>query len=162
MPSSIETSGSADGPSQNVPSRIRSFDSRWSRYVTVYSRRPVPTTRARSTGSSCASAPPVARAGEERADALGLILLNVEQEHVGRVGRHLNRELVEQAGLQRSDPDDEERAEADGQQDDPRLVAGTRQMQHRVTQRERSRVRERRNDRDQRRGPPGTARTRVP
>ena len=43
----------------------------------------------------------------------------------------------EQARLQRSDADDEERAEADGEQDDARLVARPRQMQHGVAERER-------------------------
>ena len=130
--------------------------------MTVYSR-------AARCRLDCARAAPAAAArsaaagwravGEERADAVGLIPLDVEQEHVGRIGRHLNRELLEQAGLQRPDADDEERAEADRQQDDPRLVAGPRQMQHRMTQRERSRVRERRDDRRPARGPPGAART---
>ncbi len=104
----------------------------------------------------------VRRIAEKRAHAVGLALLDVEQEHVGRVGRHLHRELAEQARLQRPHADDEEGAEADGQQDDARLVARTRQVQHRVAQRKRPRVRQRRDQRDQRRGRPDAARPPAP
>ncbi len=90
------------------------------------------------------------RIAEKGANTVGLALLDVEQEHVGRVGRHLQRELTQQAGLQRSHPDDEESPEADREQDDACLVARTRQVQHRVAQRKRPRVRHRRNQRDQR------------
>ena len=48
------------------------------------------------------------------------------------------------------DADDEERAEADREQDDARLVARPRQVQHRVAQRKRPRIRQRRDQRDQR------------
>ena len=69
---------------------------------------------------------------------------------------------LEQARLQRPDADDEERAEADGQQDDARLVAGPRQVQHRVAQRERSRVRERRDRPRPAARPASAARTPAP
>ena len=82
----------------------------------------------------------VRRVAQERAHAVGLLALHVDQEHVGRVRGGLDRELLEQARLQRSDADDEERAEPDGQQDDARLVARPRQVQHRVPQRERARA----------------------
>ena len=68
----------------------------------------------------------------------------------GASGRHLQRELAEQARLQRPHADDEEGAEADREQDHARLVARTRQVQHRVAQRKRPRVRQRRDQRDQR------------
>ena len=37
---------------------------------------------------------------QERSHSVGLPLLDVEQEHVRRIGGHLQRELVEQARLQ--------------------------------------------------------------
>ena len=89
------------------------------------------------------------RVAQERAHAVRLPALDVEQEHVRRVGGRLDRELAEQARLQRSDADDEERAEPDGEQDDARLVAGPGQVQHRVPQRERPRVGERRDQGDE-------------
>ena len=55
----------------------------------------------------------------------------------------VDRELIDQVLLQRSHADDEEAAEADGEQHDPHLAAGPAQLQHRVTQRERSRSRQR-------------------
>ena len=73
--------------------------------------------------------------GEERTHAVRLSALDVDQEHVGRVGADLDGELGEQAGLQRSHADDEERAQPDCQQDHARLIPGARQMQHRVAQR---------------------------
>ena len=94
----------------------------------------------------------VRRVLEKRAHGIRLIALNIEQEHVG-VLADPNREFVEQARLQRSDADDEERAEADREQDDPRLVARTRQMQDAVAQRKRACTRERRDDVDEQ--PPG-------
>ena len=158
-PCSIDTSGSADGPCQNAPvddalvrlevvaigdgvlarrasrARARPRSSRAS------SRRPsTPVTRARSTGISRDAPAPCAGSRQERPHAVHLTALHVDQEHVGRVGRHLDRELAEQVRLQRSHADDEEGAEADGEQDDARLVAGPRQVQHRVPQRERPRA----------------------
>ena len=162
MPCSIDTSASGDGPFQNAPSTIVSFgfeviaigdrvlaaseprartSSKLSRLV---SRPLTPVTRARSTGISRDCAGAVRRIGEERAHAVDLLALDVHQEHVRRVLGDLHRELLEQARLQRPDADDEERAEADGEQDDPRLVARPRQVQHGVAQRKRRRLRQRR------------------
>ena len=81
--------------------------------------------------------------GNRRFDRRDLIALNIEQEHVGRIRRHAHRELIDQVLLQRSDADDEEAAEADGEQHDSHLAAGPAQLQHGVTQREGSRSRER-------------------
>ena len=123
-------------------------------------RRPsTPTTRARSTGRSCDGSRAVRRIGQERADAVDLRLLDVDQEHVGRVLRHLHRELAEQARLQRPDADDEERAESDREQNHARLIARTRQVQHGVTQRKRPRLRQRRDGRHQRAAGPVQRRT---
>ena len=99
-----------------------------------------PTTRARSTGISWTRLAPFAGSARNARNAVHLAALHVEQEHVGRVGRRLHRELVEQARLQRPDADDEEGAEADGEQDHARLVAGPRKVQHRMPQRKRLRV----------------------
>ena len=72
-----------------------------------------------------------------------LIGLNVDQEHVGRILADLHREVLQQIGLQRADAEDEEGAETDGEQDDARLIAGTRDVQHRLPERERARVAQR-------------------
>src|SRR5207244_2433563 len=66
---------------------------------------------------------------KKRPDGVSLRPLNVEQEHVRRIRRRLHRKLLEQARLQRSDADNEERAEADGEQDDACLITGTAKMQ---------------------------------
>ena len=68
-----------------------------------------------------------------------------------------DRELLEQRRLQRPHADDEEGAEADGQQHGPRLVAGPAQAQHRVAQRDRSRQRQRPDRADERRRPRGVS-----
>ena len=52
-----------------------------------------------------------------------LVLLNVDQVHVRQVRPPRDVELVQQIRLQRLDRHDEERAEADGHDDDARLVA---------------------------------------
>ncbi len=140
----------------------RSLASRWSRYVTVYSRasdprartssklssvvtRPLtPVIRARSTGMRRDVPAPFAGSFRKCPHALDLSALHVEQKHVRRVGADLQRELVEEARLERSHADDEECAEADREQNDTRLVPRPRQVQHRVPQRKRRRVRERR------------------
>ena len=109
-----------------------------SKVSSVVTRPLTPVTRARSTGSSFHAPGAVGRIAEERAHAVHLVALDVEQEHVGRFRVDLDRELLEQARLQRPHADDEERAEADGQQDDARLVAGPRQVQHGVPQRKRA------------------------
>ena len=84
----------------------------------LVSRPLTPVTRARSTGMQPERPGAVRRIGEERANAVDLVALDVHQEHVGRVGATTcDRELLEQARLQRPDADDEEGAEADGEQD---------------------------------------------
>ncbi len=55
----------------------------------------------------------------------------------------LDREVAQQVGLQRLHAEDEEGAEADGEQDDARLVARPRDVQHGLAQRERARVAQR-------------------
>ena len=128
------------------------------RYVIVYSRasdprprtsstlsrftsRPrTPVTRARSTGSRRGAPPAGTRGPRNAVSARGLILLDVDQEHVRRVGGQVERELPEQVRLHRAHADDEEAAQPDGKQHEARLVAGTVQMQRRVTQREPARV----------------------
>ena len=52
----------------------------------------------------------------------------------------VDRELAEQVRLHAADAEDEEGAEADGEQDDARLVARPRQVQHGVPERERPRA----------------------
>ena len=99
--------------------------------------------RARSTGmSSGGGAAPLSRIDEGR-HAVALIVLHVEKEHVRRVLGQLQREVAQQVGLQTADAEDEERAEPDREQDDTRLVAGPRHVQHGVPQRERARVTQR-------------------
>ena len=80
-----------------------------------------------------------------------LIGLDVEQEHVGSVGRQVHRELGDQVLLQRAHAEDEEAAQADGQQDDPHLRSGTAQLEHGVTQGEPARPRQRTNQPNQQR-----------
>ncbi len=104
----------------------------------------------------------VGRIGQERANAVRLAALDVQQEHVRRLFRDLNRELVEQRRLQRPDADDEKGAEADGQQDDARLIPRSRQMQDGVAQRERPRIRERRDQRARAPGRPACSTTARP
>ena len=79
---------------------------------------------------------------DHRFDRLDLIALHVEQEHVRRIGRHAHRKLVDQVLLQRADADDEEAAEADGEQHDAHLAAGAAELQDCVAKRERSRSRQ--------------------
>ena len=76
---------------------------------------------------------PCARAGTARS-ALDLVFLDVDQEEVRRVSARLDREVPEQVRLHAADADDEEGAEADGHQHDPRLVARAIQTQHGVPQ----------------------------
>ena len=91
----------------------------------------------------------IRRVGQERTHAFDLLALNIDKEHVRRIRRYLDRELLEQARLQRTYTDDEESAEPDGQQDHARLVSRPRQVQHRVPQRKRPRSRERRHHANQ-------------
>ena len=109
-------------------------------------------TRARSTGNQLELAARAVRrsARNARTPSTWPCWMSIRNMS-GASLRHLNRELVEQARLQRPDADDEEGAEADGEQDDARLVARARQVQHGVAQRKRPRVRQRRDERDQRR-----------
>ena len=98
-------------------------------------------TRARSTGMTRGGAASGRHPlGQEGAHLLDLVLLDVDQEHVGPALFELDRELVQQVGLQRADAEHEERAEPDGQQDDARLVARALQAEHRVPQREDARA----------------------
>src|SRR5688572_23045522 len=85
------------------------------------------------------------------AHPLDLVLLDVEQEHVGRFRIDVDRELGDQVFLQRPNADDEEAAEADREQYDPHLAAGAPQLQHGVPQRERLRFRQWRNRPNQQR-----------
>ena len=76
-----------------------------------------------------------------------LIALDVDDEHVGAAAAHADVELRDQVALQRADAEDEETAQPDREQDDPRLIAGTAQADHRVAQRKPRRRRERHDDR---------------
>ena len=167
MPSSTDTSGSGDapGPEGAVGNAFVRFE------VVAVGDRILPRQRASGadvvetvevglapadpddTGPQDGHQPRIARAvfriGEERPDAVGLLALDVEQKHVGRVFRDLDRKLRQQARLERPDADDEERAEADGEQDHARLVARARQVQHRMAKRKRRRPGERRDHGDQ-------------
>jgi hypothetical protein len=69
------------------------------------------------------------RIRQELADARKLIALDVHQEHVRAVGARAHLQLVEQARLHRPHADDEEGAKADGEQDDPGLIAGAGNVQ---------------------------------
>ena len=73
---------------------------------------------------------------KQGADTSHLVLLDVEEKHVGGIVADLEREGAEQVRLDRVNPDDEEAAQPDRQQDHPRLVAGSRQVEHGVSQRE--------------------------
>ena len=154
--SSIDTSASADGDaSQNVPSRHR--------FVTLEVRTVGDGVLARQraaaahvfvvveghftplhAGDACAQDRQQPRrwcarllpALEQRGHLRHLILLHVEQEHVGQIRRDVDAELGNEVLLKRAHPDDEEAAETDGEQHDARLTAGSAQLQHRVTQRE--------------------------
>ena len=157
---SIDTSGSADGPFQNAPvhdalvrleviaigdgvlARERSARAARPRSVSsVVSGRSTPSTRARSTGISCDVAGAVRRVAEERAHAVRPAPAGCRAGTCpARPPPTCTENSLEQARLQRPDADDEERAEADGEQDDARLVAGPRQVQHGVAQRKRPRV----------------------
>ena len=103
-----------------------------------------PVTRARITGNQPrrAGRRRLARV-EERAHRVDLGRQDLDQEHVGPARRQLERELLQQVGLQRADADDEEAADADGEQDDAGLVAGTRQVEDGVAQRKPARARHR-------------------
>ena len=61
---------------------------------------------------------------------------DLDQEHVGPARRQLERELIEQGGLERADADDEEAPDPDGEQNHAGLVARTREIEHRVAERE--------------------------
>ena len=74
--------------------------------------------------------------GQKGPDTFDLAALDVEQKHVRRVLGDLDGKLTQQTRLQRPNADDEEASEADGQQNDARLVARPRQMKDGVTQRE--------------------------
>ena len=133
-----------------VYSRASDPRARTSSNVSRFVSRPVtPVTRARSTGISRDWPAPLPGIGQKRAHALDLFALDVDEEHVRRVLGNLHRELLEQARLQRADADDEERAEADREQDDARLVPGPRQVQHRMPERKRRRQDQRREEGDQ-------------
>ena len=63
--------------------------------------------------------------GQEFAHPRHLVALDVHEEHVGPGRARAHVQFFEQARLHRADTDDEEGAEADRQQDDPRLVPWT-------------------------------------
>ena len=159
MPFSIDTSGSVDGPLQNAPA-----DDRLVRLemVAVGDRvlarqRPARADVLEALELRLAAAdagdpraqhrnqPELARRRapdrrETRARRSTCVALDVHQEHVRARRRSISTEnSCEQARLQRPDADDEEGAEADGEQDDARLVAGPREVQHGVPQRKRGR-----------------------
>ena len=67
------------------------------------------------------------------ADPVGLILLNVNQEHVRRVFADLERKRAQEVRLHGLNPDDEEAAKADRKQDDTRLVSRPGQIENRVS-----------------------------
>ena len=73
---------------------------------------------------------------EERAKRIDLILLDVDQEHVGAVALRRDREVGEQIGLERADAEHEEAAQADRQHDHARLIAGTAKADDGVAERE--------------------------
>ena len=118
--------------------RTASNDSR------LISRPLTPVTRARSDRHQLRRPRPrrLARV-EERSHSVDLRRQDLDQEHVGAARSELHRELLQQVRLQRADADDEEAPQADGEQDDARLVARPRQAQHRVAQRKRPRPRDR-------------------
>ena len=90
------------------------------------SRPCTPVTRARSTGIRRGGRAPASWRAEKRANGLDLVRAGCPSGTCpGASGDRLHRELLEQVRLQRSDADDEEGAEADGQQHDARLVART-------------------------------------
>ncbi len=76
------------------------------------------------------------RGGERRDHAVELIALDVEQEHIGRVGRHVHRHLLHEVVLQGPHAENEESAKSDGEQHQVHLPARTRELQRRVAQRE--------------------------
>ena len=123
-----------------------------------------PVTRARITGMSC-GAPAAGRALRASRNARTRSHLrrqDLDQEHVGPARRQLERELLQQVGLQRADADDEEAADADGEQDDARLVAGARQVEDGVAQREPAGARHRPHGADDAGRRPGAARSAMP
>ena len=73
---------------------------------------------------------------EKRLEPVALVGLDVDQKHVGRIRTGLDGEVAQQVGLKRPHPEDEKRAETDGQQDDARLIAWPRDVQNRLPQRE--------------------------
>ena len=73
---------------------------------------------------------------EKPADPGLLVLLDVDQEHVGAVLANLEGERAQQVRLHRLDADDEEAPQPDREQDDAGLVAGPRQVEDGVTHRE--------------------------
>ena len=73
---------------------------------------------------------------EHRSQRVGLILLHVDQEHVGRVRLQRDGEFARQVHLEQPHAEDEEHAEADGQQNHPGLMTGTPEPIDRVTHRE--------------------------
>jgi hypothetical protein len=64
--------------------------------------------------------------------------LDVEQNMSGEFAAVCTENSSSRLPVQRPDADDEERPEPDGQQDDARLIAGPREMQHGVAQRKRT------------------------
>ena len=88
---------------------------------------------------------------DERAHRVDLGRQDLDQEHVGPARRQLERELLQEVGLQRADADHEEAADADREQDDAGLVAGTGQVEDGVPQREPARARHRPDGADERR-----------
>ena len=146
---STDTSGSGDGPVQNAPSMnplvrlevVAIGDRELASRAPCRSGAPhrrrrawspgrsTPTTRARSTGISCDSPTPCAGSRRNARTPSAWPRWMSSRNMSGESAGDLDRELAEQARLQRPDADDEERAEPDGEQDDARLVAGPRQVQ---------------------------------
>ena len=85
---------------------------------------------------SLASRPPESGVPENARHPVCLILLHVDEEHVGHVVAQLEREGRQQIRLHRMHADDEEAAEPHREKDYARLVAWTAQIQGGVAQRE--------------------------
>jgi hypothetical protein len=75
-------------------------------------------------------------------DALGLVLLHIDQHEIGRRRAELRRELGKQVVLHRAHGQHEETTQAHGHQHHAGLVAGPSQAERRVTDGERSRSRQ--------------------
>ena len=66
-----------------------------------------------------------------------LVALDVEEKGVRRAFTELHREVPKQIHLNALNRQDEERAESHREENDARLIPGTAEVQHRVTQGER-------------------------